>query len=69
VHYSQTTTEQSASIQEFGCQLSLTAHCTHFDLVAIGRSLIVNPTWPQIIQPGAIDELLPYQRDVLAQLI
>jgi 2,4-dienoyl-CoA reductase-like NADH-dependent reductase (Old Yellow Enzyme family) len=40
-----------------------------FDLVAIGRSLIVNPTWPQIIQPGAIDELLPYQRDVLAQLI
>ena len=40
-----------------------------FDLVAIGRSLIVNPTWPQIIQRGAIDELLPYQRDVLAQLI
>jgi 2,4-dienoyl-CoA reductase-like NADH-dependent reductase (Old Yellow Enzyme family) len=40
-----------------------------FDLVAIGRSLIVNPTWPQIIQRGAIDELLPYQRNVLAQLI
>ena len=40
-----------------------------FDLVAIGRSLIVNPNWPQIIQRGAIDELLPYQRDVLAQLI
>jgi 2,4-dienoyl-CoA reductase-like NADH-dependent reductase (Old Yellow Enzyme family) len=40
-----------------------------FDLVAIGRSLIVNPTWPQIIQRGAIDELLPYQRDVLTQLI
>jgi len=40
-----------------------------FDLVAIGRSLIVNPNWPQIIQRGAINELLPYQRDVLAQLI
>jgi 2,4-dienoyl-CoA reductase-like NADH-dependent reductase (Old Yellow Enzyme family) len=40
-----------------------------FDLVAIGRSLIVNPNWPQIIQRGAIEELLPYQRDVLAQLI
>jgi len=40
-----------------------------FDLVAIGRSLIVNPAWPRIIQRGAIDELLPYQRDVLAQLI
>jgi 2,4-dienoyl-CoA reductase-like NADH-dependent reductase (Old Yellow Enzyme family) len=40
-----------------------------FDLVAIGRSLIVNPSWPQVIQRGAIHELLPYQRDVLAQLI
>jgi len=29
----------------------------------------VNPNWPQIIQRGAINELLPYQRDVLAQLI
>jgi 2,4-dienoyl-CoA reductase-like NADH-dependent reductase (Old Yellow Enzyme family) len=40
-----------------------------FDLVAIGRSLIVNPSWPAVVQRGAIDELLPYQRDVLAQLI
>ena len=40
-----------------------------FDLVAIGRSLIVNPAWPQIIQRGAFDELRPYQRDLLAQLI
>jgi 2,4-dienoyl-CoA reductase-like NADH-dependent reductase (Old Yellow Enzyme family) len=40
-----------------------------FDLVAIGRSLIVNPSWPQIIQREAIQELLPYQREVLAQLI
>jgi len=39
-----------------------------FDLVAIGRSLIVNPSWPQIVQRGAIKELQPYQRDVLAQL-
>jgi 2,4-dienoyl-CoA reductase-like NADH-dependent reductase (Old Yellow Enzyme family) len=40
-----------------------------FDLVAIGRSLIVNPAWPQIVRRGAIKELQPYQRDVLAQLI
>jgi len=40
-----------------------------FDLVAIGRSLIVNPAWPQIIQRGVIEDLLPYQRDVLAQLV
>lgn len=40
-----------------------------FDLVAIGRSLIVNPSWPAIVRRGAVDELLPYQRDVLAQLV
>jgi 2,4-dienoyl-CoA reductase-like NADH-dependent reductase (Old Yellow Enzyme family) len=40
-----------------------------FDLVAIGRSLIVNPSWPALVRRGAFDELLPYQRDVLAQLV
>jgi 2,4-dienoyl-CoA reductase-like NADH-dependent reductase (Old Yellow Enzyme family) len=40
-----------------------------FDLVAIGRSLIVNPSWAAMIQRGAIHELQPFQRDVLAQLI
>jgi len=40
-----------------------------FDLVAIGRSLIVNPSWPAVVQRGAIHDLLPYQRDVLAQLV
>jgi 2,4-dienoyl-CoA reductase-like NADH-dependent reductase (Old Yellow Enzyme family) len=39
-----------------------------FDLVAIGRSLIVNPSWPELVRRGAIDELLPFQRDVLARL-
>jgi 2,4-dienoyl-CoA reductase-like NADH-dependent reductase (Old Yellow Enzyme family) len=40
-----------------------------FDLVAIGRSLIVNPAWPSMVQRGAVGELLPFQRDVLAQLV
>lgn len=40
-----------------------------FDLVAIGRSLIVNPSWPALVRRGAIDKLLPYQRDVLTQLV
>jgi 2,4-dienoyl-CoA reductase-like NADH-dependent reductase (Old Yellow Enzyme family) len=40
-----------------------------FDLVAIGRSLIVNPSWPAMVQRGAIRELLPFQRDVLSQLV
>jgi 2,4-dienoyl-CoA reductase-like NADH-dependent reductase (Old Yellow Enzyme family) len=40
-----------------------------FDLVAVGRSLIVNPAWPAVIRRGAIDELKPFQRDVLAELV
>ena len=40
-----------------------------FDLVAIGRSLIVNPDWPVVVQRGALDELQPFQRDVLQQLV
>jgi 2,4-dienoyl-CoA reductase-like NADH-dependent reductase (Old Yellow Enzyme family) len=40
-----------------------------FDLVAIGRSLIVNPTWPGIVRRGAWSELQPFNREVLAELI
>jgi len=40
-----------------------------FDLVAIGRALIVNPSWPRIIERGALAELLPFQRDVLQELV
>ena len=40
-----------------------------FDLVAVGRSLIVNPTWPAVIRRGAIEELKPFQRDVLVELV
>jgi hypothetical protein len=36
--------------------------------VAVGRSLIVNPEWPTVIQRGAIGELKPFQRDVLSEL-
>jgi len=39
-----------------------------FDLVAVGRSLIVNPDWPQLVQRGAWQELHPFQRDVLQRL-
>jgi 2,4-dienoyl-CoA reductase-like NADH-dependent reductase (Old Yellow Enzyme family) len=42
--------------------------CEEFDLVAVGRSLIVNPSWPALIRKGAIGELKPFQRDVLAEL-
>jgi 2,4-dienoyl-CoA reductase-like NADH-dependent reductase (Old Yellow Enzyme family) len=40
-----------------------------FDLVAVGRSLIVNPSWAAVVRRGALEELLPFQRDALAQLV
>jgi 2,4-dienoyl-CoA reductase-like NADH-dependent reductase (Old Yellow Enzyme family) len=40
-----------------------------FDLVAIGRSLIVNPAWPGIVRRGALNELLPFNRSVLAEVV
>jgi 2,4-dienoyl-CoA reductase-like NADH-dependent reductase (Old Yellow Enzyme family) len=40
-----------------------------FDLVAIGRSLIVNPTWPGIVRRGALSELRPFNRSVLVELV
>jgi 2,4-dienoyl-CoA reductase-like NADH-dependent reductase (Old Yellow Enzyme family) len=40
-----------------------------FDLVALGRSLIVNPSWPATVRRGALNELLPFNRSALAQLV
>jgi 2,4-dienoyl-CoA reductase-like NADH-dependent reductase (Old Yellow Enzyme family) len=40
-----------------------------FDLVAIGRSLIVNPAWPGIVRRGALSELLPFNSSVLTELV
>jgi 2,4-dienoyl-CoA reductase-like NADH-dependent reductase (Old Yellow Enzyme family) len=40
-----------------------------FDLVAIGRSLIVNPAWPGIVRRGAWSELRPFHRSMLAELV
>jgi 2,4-dienoyl-CoA reductase-like NADH-dependent reductase (Old Yellow Enzyme family) len=40
-----------------------------FDLVAVGRSLIVNPSWPDLVKRGAMKELQPFNRSVLAQLV
>ncbi len=40
-----------------------------FDLVAVGRALIVNPDWPNKVRAGHFDQLKPYAPDVLATLI
>jgi len=39
-----------------------------FDLVALGRALIVNPSWPALIARGEVKALLPFRRDALAEL-
>jgi 2,4-dienoyl-CoA reductase-like NADH-dependent reductase (Old Yellow Enzyme family) len=39
-----------------------------FDLVAIGRALIANPSWPQIVRRGALGELRPYNPATLHSL-
>ena len=40
-----------------------------YDLVAVGRSLIVNPSWPKMVERGAVADLLPYQRRALMELV
>ena len=39
-----------------------------FDLVAVGRALIVNPDWPKKIREGRFEELKPYDPAVLSSL-
>ena len=40
-----------------------------FDLVAVGRALIANPDWVNLVQVGRIDKLQPFRKEQLGQLI
>ena len=40
-----------------------------FDLVAIGRALIANPSWPKQVRQGSLGSLRPFDRALLAELI
>jgi len=40
-----------------------------FDLIAVGRALIVDPDWTRKVRQGRFSELQPYQREALATLI
>lgn len=40
-----------------------------FDLVAVGRALIANPDWVQLVQSGNADKLKTYNRSILAELV
>ncbi len=39
-----------------------------FDLIAIGRGLLVDPAWPRKVKAGRLDQLLAWNRDVLKTL-
>jgi 2,4-dienoyl-CoA reductase-like NADH-dependent reductase (Old Yellow Enzyme family) len=40
-----------------------------FDMIAVGRSLIVNPDWPKLVRDGRLDQLKPYSKDALTTLV
>lgn len=40
-----------------------------FDMIAVGRGLLVDPFWPQKVRDGRLDQLLPWNPEVLKSLI
>jgi len=40
-----------------------------FDMIAIGRALLVNPDWPNKVRAGHVDQLVPYDPKVLETLV
>ena len=40
-----------------------------FDLVAVGRALLANPSWAAIIRTGELDRLQPYDSNTLSSLM
>ncbi|WP_372760476.1 NADH:flavin oxidoreductase [Litorivivens sp.] len=40
-----------------------------FDLVAVGRALIANPDWATKIEAGSAEQLAPYTKEMLAELV
>jgi len=39
-----------------------------FDLVAVGRAILADPSWPYKIKHGQLDEIIPFSSDSLATL-
>jgi 2,4-dienoyl-CoA reductase-like NADH-dependent reductase (Old Yellow Enzyme family) len=39
-----------------------------FDLVAVGRALLVDPEWAKKIQEGRTDDLVPFTREAMTVL-
>jgi len=40
-----------------------------FDLIAVGRALIANPNWPQLIRRGETDKIKTFSKEQLTELI
>jgi len=40
-----------------------------FDLIAVGRALIVNPDWANKVRAGKLGELTPYSPEALTTLV
>ncbi|KPF91832.1 hypothetical protein IP81_07080 [Novosphingobium sp. AAP83] len=40
-----------------------------FDLIAVGRALIVDPDWANKVQAGRLDELSPFETQALASFV
>ncbi|WP_044873567.1 NADH:flavin oxidoreductase [Pseudomonas sp. LFM046] len=40
-----------------------------FDLVAVGRALLVDPDWAVKVREGRMDDILPFSRDALGSLV
>lgn len=40
-----------------------------FDLIAVGRALIANPTWPQLVRKDEMDKLRAYDKAMLGELV
>jgi len=60
--------EGSAELADLD-QLIQRMEADEFDLVAVGRALIANPNWPEIIRSGQTDRLKTYSKEQLAELI
>ena len=40
-----------------------------FDLIAVGRALLANPDWPQLIRAGEMDKIKTFSKDLLTELV
>lgn len=40
-----------------------------FDLIAVGRALLANPDWAQLIRTGEMDKIRTFSKDLLTELV